>query len=290
LPSRSISDILYPVELPSAEEAPEMRDERLAEEIAGLRSTLRILRGESGCPWDRARTAGDMIAHLIDEAYELLQAEASGDLDHLEEELGDVLFLVVFIHELLLERRETPLSSIVADVHRKIVDRHPHVFGNTSASDERQSQAEWDRMKREERAGLGEGEETILSSVPPGLPPLRRALAVQKKAASAGFDWPDHRGVIDKLGEEAAELAAALDAGEQAHVREEIGDLLFTVVNVARYLEIDSESALEQSTAKFIRRFEQIEAKAAGAGTPLPTLTLEQMESLWLRTKGKGEI
>ncbi|MDD3642315.1 MAG: nucleoside triphosphate pyrophosphohydrolase [Candidatus Krumholzibacteria bacterium] len=265
-----------------------MNDERLGTEIEKLRTTLRILRGENGCPWDRARTAGEMISHLIEEAYELLQAEAAGDLGHIEEELGDVLFLIVFIHELMLERRGAPLSSIVEAAHGKIVSRHPHVFGGTSASDETQSQAEWDRMKREERRARAAGPETILSSVPSGLPPLRRALAVQKKAAAAGFDWPDHRGVIDKLGEEAAELADAVDAGERDHVREEIGDLLFTVVNVARYLDIDCESALEQSTAKFIRRFDEIEERAAAGGTPLPTLTLEQMESLWQSAKGKG--
>lgn len=260
-----------------------MEDERIGAEIEGLRATLRTLRGENGCPWDRARTAGEMISNLIDEAYELLQAEAEGDLGHVEEELGDVLFLVVFIHELLLERGDTPLSSIVAAVHRKIVARHPHVFGDASASDETQSQAEWDRMKREERRGRGP--KTILSAVPSGLPPLRRALAVQREAAGAGFDWPDHRGVIDKLGEEAAELASAFEAGEHDHVREEIGDLLFTVVNVARYLDIDSESALEHSTSKFVRRFDEIERFAEEAGTPLRTLTLEQMESFWRRTK-----
>jgi MazG family protein len=263
-----------------------MEDDRLGTEIERLRNTLRTLRGEDGCPWDRARTAGDMIAHLIDEAYELLQAEAEGDLDHVEEELGDVAFLVVFIHELMLERRDTPLSSIVADAHRKIIARHPHVFGDTSASDETQSQAEWDRMKREERRAREISRAgTTLSSVPPGLPPLRRALAVQKAAAAAGFEWPEPRGVVEKLSEESVELADALDAGEEEHVREEIGDLLFTVVNVARRLEIDCESALERSTAKFVRRFDAMERAAAENGDTLTELSLEQMETLWQRMK-----
>jgi MazG family protein len=263
-----------------------MDDERLGTEIEDLRATLRTLRGEGGCPWDRARTAGDMIANLIDEAYELLQAEAEGDLDHVEEELGDVVFLVVFIHELMLESRDTPLSSMVANVHRKIIARHPHVFGDTSASDETQSQAEWDRMKREERRSREElPDGTILSSVPPGLPPLRRALAIQKKAAAAGFEWPEPRGVVEKLVEESAELADALDAGEDEHVREEIGDLLFTVVNVARRLDIDCESALERSTAKFIRRFDAMEKAAEASGSALTDLSLEQMEALWQRMK-----
>lgn len=266
-----------------------MKDERLGTEIESLRATLRTLRGEDGCPWDRARTAGEMISHLIDEAYELLQAEAAGDIQHVEEELGDVLFLVVFIHELMLERRETTLSTIVSAVHRKIVARHPHVFGGTSATDEIQSQAEWDRMKAEERRSRGGGKRTALSTVPPGLPPLRRAFAVQKKAAAEGFDWPDHRGVIEKLGEEAVELTAAIEAGENDHVREEIGDLLFTLVNIARHLDIDCESALEHSTAKFVRRFEEIEEKASSSGSPLRTLTLEQMESLWQRAKRRDE-
>jgi len=259
-----------------------MRDERLAGEIAALRETLRTLRGENGCAWDRARTAGDLISHLVDEAYELLRAEAGGDRAGIEEELGDVLFLVVFIHELLQERGAAPLSTLVAAVHKKIVERHPHVFGETSAANETQSQAEWDRIKRAGRPAPPDG---ALAEVPDNLPPLRRAFAAQRAAARVGFDWPDAGGVIDKLAEETAELRAALEADNRRHVREEIGDLLFTVVNLARVLGVECESALERSNAKFMGRFNEMERRALEAGTPLSSLTLEQMEALWRRAK-----
>lgn len=259
-----------------------MRDKRLADEIAALRETLRTLRGENGCAWDRARTAGDLISHLIDEAYELLRAEAGGTREETEEELGDVLFVVVFIHELLLERGAATLSTLVSAAHRKIVERHPHVFGDARAADESECQAEWDRIKNEQRPPAPGG---MLASLPEGLPPLRHALAVQHAAARAGFDWPDPGGVLDKLDEEAGELRAALASGDARHAREEVGDLLFTVVNLARRLGVECESALEHSSAKFIRRFVDIEERAARAGTPLPSLTLEQMEELWRRAK-----
>ena len=259
------------------------RDEGLSAEIASLRETLRTLRSPEGCPWDRERTLDEMISFLIDEAYELLHAEKSGDADHLEEELGDVVFLVVFIHELMLQRRKTRLSEITARVHEKIVRRHPHVFGDTSAGSEKESLAEWERIKRSEKDGPGE--KGLLSSVPATLPPLRRAFALQKKAAGTGFDWTGYEGVLDKMHEEIDELRAAAESGDREHVREEIGDLLFTVVNLARALNVDCETSLERTSDKFKRRFSSMEQMAAARGLELGSMNLDEMEALWQESK-----
>lgn len=260
-----------------------LKDDRLSTEIASLRQTLRTLRGPGGCPWDMGRTLDEMISFLIDEAYELLHAEKTGDADHLEEELGDILFLIVFIHELMLEKRDTRLSEIIAGAHAKIVRRHPHVFGNTSADNETESLAEWERIKKAEKDGDGNGD--LLSSVPTNLPPLRRAFALQKKAAGVGFDWPGYEGVIDKMHEEIDELRQAVESGNRLHVREETGDLLFTVVNLARVLNVDCESSLEKTSEKFKRRFDMIESKAAARGEDLESMSLDEMEALWQESK-----
>jgi MazG family protein len=258
-------------------------DDRLGTEIAALRRTLRSLRGEGGCPWDREQKLDDVIGYLIEESYELLRAEQSGIWREVEEELGDVLFIVVFIHELMLEKRKTDLAGVVAGAHRKIVRRHPHVFGSTEARTRAESLAEWERMKRAERRPRRAP--AFLDDVPDNLPPLRRAAAVQRKAAGVGFDWPDGTGILDKLEEEIAELRHELRRGKRDAAKSEIGDLFFTVVNLARRFGIDSESALERTTAKFTRRFNDVERRARRAGRDLSSMTLEEMEALWRESK-----
>lgn len=260
-------------------------DGRLGAEIAALRRTLRTLRGENGCPWDREQRLDDIIAYLIEEAYELLRAEQKKRWRDVEEELGDVLFIIVFIHELLLEKRPTALPDIVAAAHRKIVRRHPHVFGGTKARTSAESLAEWERMKRAERPGRRAP--ALLDAVPEKLPPLRRAAAVQRKAAAVGFDWPESGEILDKLEEETAELRRELRRGNREAIKNEVGDLFFTVVNLARRLRVDSESALERTTVKFIRRFNAVERRARRSGTPLSSMTLDEMETLWQESKGR---
>lgn len=258
-------------------------DRSIGAEIAALRKTLRRLRAPDGCPWDRERDVEDMISHLIEESYELLQAEVGRDRRHVEEELGDVFFIVIFIHELLLEKRGTPLAEIVSRVHAKIVARHPHVFGGTRASNSAESLAEWERMKRaEKRKRPARG---ILSEVPAKLPPLRRAAAVQRKAADVGFDWPNCEGILEKLREESGELAAELRSGSRARIKDEVGDILFTAVNLARFLGVDPESVLEGTTRKFVRRFGEVERRAARSGKRLDRMSLDDMERLWQRSK-----
>ncbi len=258
-------------------------DRAIGREIAALRKTLRTLRGPGGCPWDRERDIDDMISYLIEESYELLQAEKGKDWRHVEEELGDVFFILIFIHELLLEKRDTPLAAIVARVHTKIVRRHPHVFGNTKAANSSESLAEWERMKRSERRKRPAS--GVLSNVPAKLPPLRRAAAVQKRAAGVGFDWPDRTGVVDKLREEIDELSAELRRGSRARVKDEVGDILFTAVNLARYLGVDPESVLEGATEKFVGRFDEVERRAKEDGKKLSSMSLDEMERLWQKSK-----
>jgi len=258
-------------------------DRAIGREIAALRKTLRTLRGPGGCPWDRERDIDDMISYLIEESYELLQAEKGKDWRHVEEELGDVFFILIFIHELLLEKKQTPLAAIVARVHAKIVRRHPHVFGNTKAANSSESLAEWERMKRAERRKRSAP--GILSEVPSKLPPLRRAAAVQKRAAGVGFDWPDRTGVLDKLREEIDELATELRRGSRARIKDEVGDILFTAVNLARYLDVDPESVLEGATEKFVGRFDEVERRAKKDGKKLSSMSLDEMERLWQKSK-----
>ena len=261
----------------------ERSDRTIGKELAALRATLRRLRGPNGCPWDREQKLDDVISYLIDESYELLQAEKAKDWPAVEEELGDVLFTVLFAHELMTEKRKTSLPRIVAKVHEKIVNRHPHVFGGTRAATSAESLAEWERIKRAEKPEPRAPR--VLDSVPDSLPPLRRAAAVQKKAAAVGFDWPDHRGIIDKLREETAELSAEIDRGSREGIKDEIGDILFTVVNLARRLGVDSESVLEGTPGKFIKRFGALESDARRRGRKLPAMSLAEMENLWQRSK-----
>jgi MazG family protein len=259
-------------------------DRRLAEEISALRNTLRALRGPDGCPWDRDQTIDNIITYMIEEAYELLQAERSGDWDEVAGELGDVLFLVVFVHELLLEQERVSLADITKRVHEKIISRHPHVFGDSSAADKQESIAQWERMKQSERdGGAPEG---ILADIPDHLPPLRKATAIQRKVASVGFDWPDTSGIIEKIREEIAELEEEMQADDRNRIKEEIGDLLFTIVNLARRMNISPESALETCSVKFMRRFNELEDSIIGAGGTLEAATLDEMERLWQRSKG----
>ena len=261
------------------------KDKKLAEEIASLRKTLRTLRGPDGCPWDRDQSIDNIITYLIEEAYELLQAERSGDWNEVAAELGDVLFLVVFIHELLLEQNQIALSDITKRVHEKIINRHPHVFGDSNAADKQESIAQWERIKRGERTDSAQTR--LLGDVPDHIPPIRRAIAIQRRVASVGFDWPDTTGIVEKIREEIAELELEIKAKDRIKIKEEIGDLLFTIVNLARRVNVSPESALETCSVKFIRRFNELEDSIKQAGGTLESATLEEMERFWQKSKEK---
>ena len=263
-------------------------DKGIEKEIIALRATLSKLRGEDGCPWDREQNIDDIVSYLIDESYELLQAEKSGDIDKLIEELGDVIFIIVFLHELLLEKRKVSLPGIISRVHEKIIKRHPHVFGNKKAKNSAESIESWEKIKREER----KGKDVSLEELPlNALPPIRKALAVQKEACKYGFDWPDALEILEKLEEEISELKAELKkkSTKRENIKREIGDLFFTVINIARKLSIDPENAIELSNLKFINRFTRMQKEAEENGKSLSEMTLDEQEELWTKAKEKED-
>ncbi|MDH3197040.1 MAG: nucleoside triphosphate pyrophosphohydrolase [Candidatus Krumholzibacteria bacterium] len=242
------------------------------------------LRGPGGCPWDRAQSLEDILSDLVEEAYELEWAAARhGDAETLDE-MGDVLFLLCFA--VSVKRETNPsftLDAIAGHAHEKIKSRHPHVFGDETAATPEESIAHWERAKARERAaGPGAG---ALAGVAGNLPPLRHAQKIQQRAASVGFDWERTEDIVAKIREELAELEDALRQGAGDAIRHEVGDLLFSVVNVARFLRIDSEAALVTTTSRFVRRFEALERLIADDGRRLSDMTLAEMDVYWERVK-----
>ncbi len=242
------------------------------------------------CPWDREQTHRSLTRHLLEETYEVLEAiEALGpDLegaDHLEEELGDLLFQVCFHATLAEEEGLFTFSDVATGIHRKLVHRHPHVFGAVQADTSRQVMSNWEHIKQAEK-----GRTSVMEGIPGNLPSLLYAHKVQRKAASMGFDWDSVEGAWPKIAEETDELRRALDSsglpgGPAPRVAEELGDLLFAVVNVARHLDVDPEAALRGATARFRRRFEGVEARAAAKGLDLRSLDLPGLDGLWEEVK-----
>jgi tetrapyrrole methylase family protein/MazG family protein len=249
-------------------------------EVARFHELVRTLREQ--CPWDRAQTHTSLTRHLIEETYELLEAiddrAAAGDDEHLIEELGDVLFQVE-IHAAIAEQEgRFSMADVARGVHDKLVHRHPHVFGTVDADTPAEVLVNWEAIKRAEK-----GRTSVFDGIPTGLPALSYAAKVQRKAAGLGFDWPDVHGALPKVAEEAAELVAVADDAERA--LDELGDLLFAVVNVARHLDLDPETALRGATAKFRARFEAVEALAVDRGVALDQLDLAGLDALWDEVK-----
>ncbi len=236
------------------------------------------LRAPGGCPWDREQTHETLIPHLLEEAYEVAEAIRNQDMPHLREELGDLLLQPVLHAEIASETGAFDLDGIATELTEKLIRRHPHVFGEASAETSDAVLKQWDAIKREEK---GTQRESILHGISHGLPALMRAQKLQKKAAKAGFDWPDAAPVLAKVREEAEEILEAREAGDSAGVTAEVGDLLFTVVNLARKLGVDAESALAASSAKFERRFGQLEEILAGQGRKPSECTLEELDAAW---------
>ena len=239
----------------------------VAQELVRFVELVRTLREQ--CPWDREQTHESLSRHAIEEAYEVVEAINSGDPAHLEEELGDLLFQVVFHATLGAEEGEYTLADVARGVHDKLVSRHPHVFGDVAAETAGQVLANWEQLKKAEK-----GRESIMDGLPAALPALMLARKVQQKARSVGFDWPSAEPVYDKVAEELEEVRAE-------PVADEVGDLLFAVVNLARHLGIDAEMALHQATQKFVSRFRYVERAAAERGTELT-------DDLWEEAKARG--
>ena len=238
----------------------------------------------SGCPWDQQQTHESLIPYLLEEAHEVIDAVEQGDDAHLVEELGDLLFQIVFHAQIAREQNRFDLETVAAAISRKLVERHPHVFaGEQYASDVEREHA-WETHKEKDRQK--KQQHGTLDGIPASLPALMRAEKLQKRAARVGFDWPSIMPVFEKLQEELNELKEAVDEQhDKAHIEEEIGDVLFVLANLARHLGIKPEEALRKTNNKFTRRFEAIETGIRDRGGTLEKATLEEMEAEWQRAK-----
>lgn len=252
-----------------------------------LLEIMRRLRGEGGCPWDREQTLQTLKPFLIEEAYEVLEAIDEGNFDHLREELGDVLLQIVFQSQICAEQGRFTFDDVAATIADKLIRRHPHVFGDVRVAGAEDVLRNWAAIKREEK-GAAEGQPpSAVDGVPRHLPALLKADRVQARAARVGFDWNETHEVVAKLDEEIAELKQALAAGNRDRMREELGDVLFTLVNLSRFLETDAEAALHATTEKFIRRFKAVERKARERGIRLGECGLPTLDALWDEAKAE---
>jgi MazG family protein len=253
-----------------------------ADPMLRLRKIVACLRGPGGCPWDIEQTHASLRAHMVEEAYEVIDAIDRADDPHLREELGDFL-LQVFMHSRIAEERGAfDLDAVTNEVCEKLVRRHPHVFGGNELSDSDAVLKQWEEIKRGEK---GARPESVLDGVPASFPALLRAEKVQKKAARVGFDWPDFRGVLEKIREETVEVEEALASGDREELEREIGDLFFSVVNLSRKCKIDAELALQRATSKFVTRFRSLEAELARTGKKFAEMTLPELDAIWDRVK-----
>jgi ATP diphosphatase len=256
--------------------------EKLLEIMARLRDP------ERACPWDSKQDFDSIAPYTIEEAYEVADAIQRRDYDDLRDELGDLLFQVIFHARMAEEAGHFDFGDVAAGLADKLTRRHPHVFGDTRyASAEAQSRA-WEELKAQERSEKGEGDTSALAGIATGLPEWRRALKLQQRAATVGFDWPGPEPVLDKLAEEIGEVRAEFETGaDRERLEDEIGDVLFVIANLARHAKIDPGHALRRANAKFERRFRRMEALAAESGETLAGKPLAAQDALWDRAKAE---
>jgi len=246
----------------------------------------------TGCPWDREQTFATIAPYTIEEAYEVAEAIAEGDMAELRKELGDLLFQVVFYAQMAREQDEFDFEDIAEAVTMKMIKRHPHVFADLLVEDADAQSVAWETQKENERAARAEAEgraPSVLDDVAAGFPALMRALKLQKRAARVGFDWPDVSGVLDKIAEEAEELKSEIAAKQSdARIEEEFGDLLFSLVNLGRWIGADPETALRNANSRFEQRFRHVEAVLADRGEKPSNVELEELEALWQSAKRRA--
>lgn len=245
---------------------------------------MKTLRGPQGCPWDKAQTPPDLNAHLIEEAYEVVEAVDSRDPLWLQEELGDLLLQIVFHAQMASEANQFHMGDVIQSISDKLVRRHPHVFGDVTVNGVQDVKTNWEKIKAEEKKAKG-GDKSLLSNVPPSLPALLKAYRLGDKASHVGFDWPNAEGILAKIKEEVAELEAEVKANDKEKMSDEFGDLLFSLANMARSLKINPEDALRRTCDKFTRRFRLIEEKVASSRKKWEEFTLEELDAFWSEAK-----
>lgn len=256
----------------------------MSKRFNNLLKIMSMLRGKKGCPWDKEQTTVSLKPFLIEEAYEVIEAIDEKSPEKLKEELGDLLLQVIFHAQIAKERKEFDMEGILETLEEKLIRRHPHVFGDVSYEDAKEVLVQWEKIKKEEKANSKR--ESMLDSVPKELPALLRAHRLQDKAARVGFDWKHINDVFAKVEEEIREFKGAIEEKKPEEIEDELGDIFFALVNVARFLEINPEDALRKTISKFISRFRYIEEKAKEQGRELSDMTLEEMDKFWEEAKG----
>jgi MazG family protein len=261
----------------------------MSKPFADLLATITTLRAPGGCPWDRKQNLLSASRYLMDEAGELVEAALADDLPGASEELSDLLFMVCFCTEILGEQMDVDMHEVARFGNEKLIRRHPHVFGEEAASDVGESQQRWNEIKAQEKRekGLDPDQDSALKDMPASTAPLHQAYRYQKDAARQGFDWPEMDGVWAKLREEMTELEQAAASGNPDHIEHEIGDVLFSLVNLARRFKIQPDMALRRANNRFRERFHLVEQDFRQGGRPLEEASLEEMEASWQNAKKK---
>jgi len=256
---------------------------QLDEKFQKLIEIMETLRSEKGCPWDRVQTHDTLKRYLLEETYELIEAIEKKDINGIKEELGDLLLQIVFHSQIAREEGNFDINDVIDTISKKMIGRHPHVFGNAEFKTSEEVLNQWDERKKEE----GKLCSSILEGIPPTLTALLRAYKIQSRVARVGFDWENADGVIDKIKEELNEVEEAIKSGRKSETEEEIGDLLFSIVNLARFFKIDPETALRKTNRKFEERFKKLEELAREKGKNLKEMNLSEMDNLWEDIKNK---
>jgi tetrapyrrole methylase family protein/MazG family protein len=250
--------------------------------LEDLIKLMATLRGENGCPWDKKQTKATIKPYIVEETYEVAEAVDENDPAKLREELGDLLFEIIFYAQMMTEEDGIDIYDIMADIHTKMVRRHPHIFGDVKVSGADEVLVNWEQIKQEEKKAE---RNSVLEGVPKNLPSLLRAHRLQSKASNVGFQWENFQQVIEKLDEEFYELRHAYKTGDVAQIEEEFGDMLFVMVSVARFLRVNPDNALQKAIKKFTTRFQHIEQQVKASGKDWKEMSLAEMEHLWQESK-----
>jgi MazG family protein len=267
-----------------AEDEMSIHQSRVTDHFQQLCDIVAQLRAPGGCPWDREQTHASILPQLVEETYELVGAVQANDTANFREELGDLLLHIVMHAEMAREAGTFSINDVVAEISEKLIRRHPHVFAESDAKDTSAVLKQWEAIKREEKKNT---HEHYLDSLPVALPALMRAQKAQKKAARVNFDWEHLKDVVAKVDEEVVEMKVAMADGDDAAIEDEIGDLLFAVVNLARKSGLDAEGTLQKATDKFVARFNRVEQELKASGTKLGDAKLAELDAIWNRIKDR---
>ena len=267
------------------EEKEEMEEEKVGDLFARLVKIMERLRGKDGCPWDREQTHESLKPFLVEEAYEVLEAMESHESEKLKEEMGDLLFQIIFHVQISTEQGEFTMEQLLEKITEKMIRRHPHVFSDAQMANAQEVLFNWEVIKRQEKGGRKI--DSALDGIPRDLPALLRAHRLQDRASRLGFDWRDLGGAYLKFEEEIDEFKSALEEGDRRRIEEELGDLLFSLVNIARFIEMNPEESLRKAIGRFTQRFQHIERRLQEQGQEMGETDLEEMERLWQEAKAE---